>query len=92
MPQENVTMRKNLRYMPLLLHSHQFIEINYVLKSSGSVMITRSGNLPLNDGDIILCPPKFDHCFKTHDDNSIILDFFIRVTTFDAVFSQLLNK
>lgn len=92
LPQENVTMRKNLRYMPLLLHSHQFIEINYVLKSSGSYMITRSGELELTDGDIILCPPLFDHCFKAHNDNSIILDFFIRVTTFDTVFFQLLNK
>ena len=92
LPQENVTMRKNLRYMPLLLHSHQFIEINYVLKSNGSFMITRSGKLDLNDGDIILCPPRFDHCFQTHNDNSIILDFFIRVTTFDTVFFQLLNK
>ena len=92
MPNENVTMRKNLRYMPLLLHSHQFIEINYVLKSAGSSMITRSGNLKLKDGDVILCPPRFDHCFQTHNDNSIILDFFIRVTTFDTVFFQLLNK
>ncbi len=92
LPQENVTMRKNLRYMPLMLHSHQFIEINYVLKSAGSFMITRSEKLKLNDGDIILCPPKFEHCFQANNDNSIILDFFIRVTTFDSVFFQLLNK
>lgn len=92
LPQENVTMRKNLRYMPLLLHSHQFIEIDYVLKSAKSEMLTRSGKLELNDGDVILCPPGFDHCFKTHNDKSIILDFFIRVTTFDTVFFQLLSK
>ena len=92
LPNENVTMRKNLRYMPLLLHSHQFIEINYVLKSAGSQMITCTGENRLNDGDIILCPPNFEHCFQAHDDNSIILDFFIRVTTFDTVFFQLLNK
>ena len=91
-PQENVTMRKNLRYMPLLMHSHQFIEVNYVLESAGSMMITRTGMHELNDGDILLCPPNFNHCFKTHNDNCIILDFFIRVTTFDTVFFQLLNK
>ncbi|MCR4744209.1 MAG: AraC family transcriptional regulator [Lachnospiraceae bacterium] len=92
LPQENITMRRNLRYMPLLLHSHQFIEINYIHKSNDSFMITRSGKLELNDGDIILCPPRFEHCFQAHNDKSIILDFFIRVTTFDTVFFQLLNK
>ncbi len=91
-PQENVTMRKNLRYMPLILHAHQFIEINYVLKSADSVMITRSGKQPLNDGDIILCPPNFVHCFDCKKDESIILDFFIRVTTFETTFFQLLNR
>lgn len=92
LPQENVTMRKNLRYMPFILHSHQFIEINYVLNSANSYMITQYGKIKLNDGDVILCPPKFNHCFQTHDDHAIILDFFIRVTTFDTAFFQLLNR
>lgn len=92
LPHENVTMRKNLRYMPLFLHAHQFIEVNYVLSSGNCSMITRTGKLDLEDGDIILCPPNFEHCFKAHDDRSIILDFFIRVTTFDTVFFQLLNR
>ena len=30
---QNVCILKNLRYMPLLMHSHQFIEINYVLQT-----------------------------------------------------------
>ncbi len=91
LPDENVAMRKNLRYMPMTMHSHQFIELNYVLKSDSASMITRSGALPLHDGDIILCPPNFVHCFNTMSDNSIILDFFIRITTFDTTFFQLLN-
>ena len=36
---QNVCILKNLRYMPLLMHSHQFIEINYVLKSDHSLLI-----------------------------------------------------
>ena len=36
---QNVCILKNLRYMPLLMHSHQFIEINYVLKSNHSLLI-----------------------------------------------------
>ena len=91
-PDENVTMRKNLRYMPLIMHSHQFIEVNYVINSAGACMITRSGRQPLSDGDIILCPPNFVHCFDTRNDRSVILDFFIRVTTFDTAFFQLLNR
>ncbi len=89
---ENVTMRKNLRYMPLLMHGHQFIEINYVLNSADSELITEEGRQVLSDGDIILCPPNFVHCFKTTSDNAIILDFFMRATTFDSVFFQLINN
>ena len=36
---KNVCVLKNLRCMPLLLHSHQFIEINYVMKSDSSIFI-----------------------------------------------------
>lgn len=89
--EENVTMKKNLRYMPLLMHSHQFIEINYVYSSFGSCIITKDGRHELENGDIILSPPNFVHCFDVRNDNGVILDFFIRVTTFDTVFSQLLH-
>lgn len=37
--EENVTVRSNFRYMPVILHSHQFIELNYVLRSEDSYMI-----------------------------------------------------
>lgn len=89
---ENVTMRKNLRYMPLLMHGHQFIEIDYVLNSADSELITDAGRQKLSDGDIILCPPNFIHCFQTTSDHAVILDFFMRVTTFDSVFFQLINN
>lgn len=88
---ENVTMRRNLRYLPLIMHSHQFIEVNYVLSSSGSSMITADGRQALHDGDVILCTPNFSHCFDAMQDDSIILDFFIRVSTFETVFFRLLN-
>ena len=54
---KNVCVLKNLRYMPLLLHSHQFIEINYVMKSDSSIFIDNETSVSLMDGDIILCPP-----------------------------------
>ncbi len=72
--------------MPLLMHSHQFIEINYVLKSNHSLLIDAEKSTPLQDGDIILCPPNLQHTFQTQNKNSIIVDFILRVTTFDTVF------
>lgn len=89
---QNVAIRQNLRYMPFILHSHQFIELNYVLAGSGSSMITKDERLPLQDGDIILCPPGFVHCFDSQNAQSVIIDFFIRITTFDTAFFQLLNN
>lgn len=90
--EENVRIIKNLRYMPFILHSHQFIEVNYVVCSSGSAMISEEKTIPLEDGDIILSPPGFVHCFHAHADNSIIIDFILRITTFDTVFFNLLNN
>lgn len=89
--EENVCVIRNLRYMPLLFHLHQFIEANYVVHSGGSSLISADRALPLEDGDVILSPPGFSHCFHAMTDDSIIIDFIIRVTTFDTVFFNLLN-
>lgn len=90
--EENVSVRQGFRYMPLILHSHQFIELNYIVKSNGCFMVTNDSKQELNDGDIILCPPGFFHCFEAYHDQCIILDVFIRVTTFDTAFFHLLNN
>ena len=91
-PSQNVSVIKNLRYFPFILHSHQFIEVNYVVCSDNSSIISENGTTSIEDGDIILCPPGFSHCFKTHNENSCIIDLFLRVTTFDTVFFNLLNN
>ena len=89
---KNVSIVKNLRYMPLILHSHQFIEVNYVLKSGESYYIDKHNNLPLQDGDVILSPPNVQHVLKANNSDSIIIDMIIRVTTFDTAFLHLLNN
>lgn len=89
---KNVCILKNLRYMPLLMHSHQFIEIDYVLKSDNSLLIDSDKSILLQDGDIILCPPNLQHTFQAQNKNSIIVDLILRITTFDTVFFQLLNN
>lgn len=89
---KNVSIIKNLRYMPLILHSHQFIEVNYVVKGGESYYLDQNNTLPLQDGDVILSPPNFLHVLKANDPNSIIIDMIIRVTTFDTTFLHLLNN
>lgn len=89
---KNVSIIKNLRYMPLILHSHQFIEVNYVLKSGESYYIDERNTLKLQDGDIILSPPDFQHVLKANDSESIIIDLIIRISTFDTAFLHLLNN
>lgn len=88
----NVRVLRNLRYMPLLLHSHQFIEIDYVLKSDQSFLLDGNSSVLLEDGDIILCPPGLSHTFHTHNSESIIIDLIIRTTTFDTAFFPLLSN
>ena len=75
---QNVCILKNLRYMPLLMHSHQFIEINYVLKSNHSLLIDAEKSTPLQDGDIILCPPNLQHTFQTQNKTaSLLISFYV---------------
>ena len=75
---QNVCILKNLRYMPLLMHSHQFIEINYVLKSDHSLLIDAEKSTPLQDGDIILCPPNLQHTFQTQNKTaSLLISFYV---------------
>lgn len=89
---QNVSIVKNLRYMPLILHSHQFIEVNYVIKASASYYIDQNGRFKLQDGDVILSPPNFLHTFDANNSDSIIIDIIIRVSTFDTAFFNLLNN
>ena len=89
---ENASVFRSLRYMPLFLHSHQFIEVNMVFSSGKSQMLMPSKSLPLEDGDILLCPPGLTHCFQAFCDESVILDMFLRVSTFDSAFFGLLNS
>lgn len=89
---KNVSIIKNLRYMPLILHSHQFIEVNYVVKSGESYYIDKHNKLTLQDGDVILSPPNFLHVLKANDSDSLIIDVIIRITTFDTAFLHLLNN
>lgn len=88
---QNVNIIKNLRYMPLILHSHQFIEVNYVVQADKSCYLDQKEQLKLKNGDIILSPPNFLHTFDTNNSESIIIDIIIRVTTFDTVFFNLLS-
>lgn len=88
---ENVRIIKNLRYMPMILHSHQFIEVNYVVRSGGSRIVYENGTIPLQNGDIVLNPPGFSHCFSAFGDDCIIVDILMRVSTFDTTFFTLLT-
>ena len=88
---ENAVFLRNLRYMPLLQHTHQFIELDYVLSAGDSEILYGNESYKLYDGDILLCPPGFTHCFKANNEDSVILDIFMRISTFDTAFFNLLN-
>ena len=88
---ENAVFLRNLRYMPLLQHTHQFIELDYVLSAADSEILYGNESYKLYDGDILLCPPGFTHCFKANNEDCVILDILMRISTFDTAFFNLLN-
>lgn len=87
----DVAVLKHLRYLPVILHSHSFIELVYVLEGQCSHWVGDT-NFEMNKGDVCIVAPDVMHCISVFDDVSIVLNILIRCSTFDTAFFELLTK
>jgi AraC family transcriptional activator of pobA len=89
--QLDVAAIESLRYVPALLHRHQFFEVACVL--SGNVKnFNGSQAMDLCTGDILIMPPDSSHGICTYEDDCIMINILIRATTFEHHFLNLLPK
>ena len=72
----SVIVLKHPSYMPLYLHSHRFVEMNYVLR--GSVEENIEGQVfTLGKGSLLILLPGFYHSIGVFDDETIAVNILV---------------
>jgi AraC family transcriptional regulator, transcriptional activator of pobA len=88
----DVSVIKHGRYAPPELHCHTFFEIVCVMRGSCMNQVA-SYTLEMKAGDICIIAPKTKHAIHSFDDDCILLNLLVRVSTFDqAFFGTLVEK
>lgn len=90
-PDANVSLLFNARYCPPFTHRLDFIKIMYVLRGSFILNIPQSSSITLTEGQFVLVPPFFEQSVFSYHDEDIVLNIFMRATTFETAFSPLLT-
>ena len=86
----DIAVYHHLRYLPPLMHSHDFIEINCMLEGTG-FYYCEDERLTMAAGDVVIVPPKINHAIYVNNDAGVLVNFLVRVSTFDVAFIHLLQ-
>lgn len=81
----DVYLMRHDRYLPCGIHSHDFFEMIYVLDGTCSNFIAKK-ELHMKTGDLCLLSPHNLHAIKAFSDEAIIINIFIRNSTFQKAF------
>lgn len=80
----------HLRYLDPSLHSHNYFEINYVIKGKCNFLFENTTKI-MNEGEICIIGPNSKHNICI-DDDSIVFTLLIRKSTFETTFFSLLSQ
>ena len=78
------------RYTPLFLHEHEFIEMVFVFRGQ-CVNEIMEKKVSMASGDICLIAPGTKHTLGVFDDETFVLNFLIRTSTFETSFFNILS-
>lgn len=85
----DISAVENARYMPAVLHRHQFFEMAFLLSGSAT-NFTGNQAMELKTGDVLIMPPGSVHGICTYQDDGILINILMRATTFEQHFLNLL--
>lgn len=78
----DVSVVRHQRYLSLVPHSHEFIEMAVVFK--GQCMNEVDGRkIAMSEGDICLIAPGAMHTLEVFDDSTIVMNYLMRTSTFE---------
>lgn len=84
-------MYQHLRYLPCNWHSHNFLEVIYVVAGSCTNYIVEQ-TLKMNPGDICIIAPQTRHAISAFSDDCVIFNIILRTSTFETAFFGTLSE
>jgi len=88
---EDIAVLKHQRYLFPLVHQHSFFELLYVLQGSCTNTIDDKTQR-LYEGSMCIIPPSVSHSIAVNEDDSLVLNFLVRASTFNQSFTALLDS
>lgn len=86
-----IVVFKHLRYLPIMMHTLQFVKISYVLEGNCQFFINNK-TYYLKQGDLVIVPPDTKQAFFANGDNDIVVNVIMRRSTFQDSFAPLLME
>lgn len=83
-----ITARKHTRFIDFPKHTHNYIEINYVLNGKLKQKIGNE-NMTLKKGELLFLNQHIEHEISACGENDIIINFIIQPHFFDYIFHYL---
>lgn len=85
----DIAVFRHLRFMPPHRHQHRFFEMTYVF-SGDCVNFTETKTFRLEKGDLFIIAPDTTHALWVKDEDTIVINFLVRSSTFKQHFLSLL--
>ena len=88
---QNITVTLHPRYMPAILHNHDFFEIQYLLHGQITQTIDER-RITLNAGDLCFIAPFAKHSPSVQDAHTLLVNLLVRTDTLRTTFSNSLSE
>ena len=96
----NICVAQHFRYDRHRVHSHDFFQINYCAEGEGEVIVENTNQkkraqsevIRMRAGDISFIAPDTNHAVHAVSDDSVIIKYYIRRSTFERTFFEWLRE
>lgn len=88
---QNITANVHPRYMPAILHNHDFFEIQYLLCGQLTQIIDGL-HVTLGAGDLCFIAPFAKHSPMVNDSDTLLVNLLVRTDTLRTTFSSSLSE
>lgn len=85
---EMIALRTHTRFIPFPAHTHEYVEMMYVVRGSITHVIEKK-ELSLHPGDLLLLGPGVCHEIREASREDLGVNFIVRPAFFDLAFSML---
>jgi AraC-like DNA-binding protein/mannose-6-phosphate isomerase-like protein (cupin superfamily) len=83
-------IRRKTRYIPILKHKHEYIEIVYVLEGS-FIQEINGRQIEMNKGDLCILDKNVVHSSLPLRDSDVVINIILTPEFFDGIFMHLLS-